>query len=264
MRQQGHSEDTIRRRIGTCTRFGVFLGGSAIAYAETSDVEAFLSRYRSPATRHAYLSDLKAYYRWLIRRRWIDGPAPTDVLDSVKVPEAMPRPLTAEELMRAVATADDRLRLVLLLGALAGLRRQEIAGLHGEDIGDHVLRVRKPKGGRQRVIPVHPVLMAELASYGVRKGPLFPQPGTPHLPVSRDRIGLWVTRHFEQLGIEGSCHRLRHSAASALAAVSQDPYVVAQFLGHKTLNQSLTYVQMDGRKLGEHVGRMPDPTVDLA
>lgn len=258
MRTTGRSEDTITRRIGTCRRFLAHAQIDDMTIAEPGDVEDFLRQFRSPATRAAYLGDLRAYYAWAKRRRLMTE-VPTDRIDAVSVPQAMPRPLTAEELMRAVATAEQRLRVVLLLGALAGLRRQEIAAVHGEDVGDGRLRVRRPKGSRQRIVPVHPVLQVELDAYGVRRGPLFPRPDAPDTPVSRDRIGYWVQRHFEQLGIEGGCHRLRHSAATALAVASQDPYVVATFLGHQSIEMSRIYVEVTSSRVADHVARMPDP-----
>jgi integrase len=68
-----------------------------------------------------------------------------------------------------------------------------------------------------------------------------------------------VHRHFESLDIGGSTHRLRHSAATSLAAVALDPYAVAAFLGHASLTSSLTYVASSGVRLGAAIDQMPDP-----
>lgn len=258
LRASGKSPCTIRRRAGTLRRFLEHIHPTLVDDASTEDVEAFLRQFASPATRRAYLSDLRAFYRWGIRRRLLRDD-PTAVLDPIRVPPPLPRPLEPQELARAYLAADDRLRLILLLGALAGLRRAEIAALVAEDIGDKVIRVRKGKGGKPRQVPIHPVLRAELDAWGARYGPVFPHPDDPSRPIGRAWLGRLVARHFDQLGIDGSTHRLRHSAATNLAAVAQDPWAVAAFLGHANLTTSMVYVQTSGAQLGRHVDAMPDP-----
>ena len=259
----GRSPDTVERRVGTLRRFLASIHPATIDQATTDDVEAFLRGYSSPATRSAYLSDLRAFYRYACRRRLLFED-PTAALDPIKVPPPLPRPLEPAELARAVMLADDRMRIILLLGALAGLRRSEIAGLWAEDLTESMVRVRKGKGGRSRQVPLHPVLRTELRRYGVAHGPLFPAAQDPSRPISADWLGRIVSRHFEACGIGGSSHRLRHAAATTLAEVAQDPWMIAQFLGHTNLQQSMTYVASSPGRLGAAVEQMPDPRSSVA
>jgi integrase len=55
----------------------------------------------------------------------------------------------------------ERDRLLLALFAYGGQRRSELLGLDCEDIDldRRLIRVRKAKGGRQRVVPIYPGLM---------------------------------------------------------------------------------------------------------
>ena len=79
----------------------------------------------------------------------------------MSVPRGVPRPAPDLVIRAALAAADDRTRLMILLAVLAGLRRAEIAGLHTSDYAGGVLTVRG-KGGRTRMVPAHPLLAARL------------------------------------------------------------------------------------------------------
>ena len=58
-------------------------------------------------------------------------------------------------------------RLLLALFAYAGLRRAELLGLDWDDVDleRRLIRVRKAKGGRQRVVPIHPGLVPLFEDY---------------------------------------------------------------------------------------------------
>ena len=61
----------------------------------------------------------------------------------------------------------ERDRLMLALFAFAGLRRSELLGLDWQDVDleRRLLRIRKAKGGRQRMIPIHPALEPLFVEY---------------------------------------------------------------------------------------------------
>jgi integrase len=61
----------------------------------------------------------------------------------------------------------ERDRLLLALFAYAGLRRSELLGLDWDDVDleRRLLPVRKAKGGRQRVVPIHPPLAPLFLDY---------------------------------------------------------------------------------------------------
>ena len=56
---------------------------------------------------------------------------------------------------------------MLALFAFAGLRRSELLGLDWDDVDleRRMLRVRRAKGGRQRVVPIHPALVPLFLDY---------------------------------------------------------------------------------------------------
>jgi integrase/recombinase XerC len=67
------------------------------------------------------------------RFRAISG-NPAALLPAVRLPIRSPRPKTEDVVVAALAAADDRVRLMVLLAARLGLRRREICKVHTEDI----------------------------------------------------------------------------------------------------------------------------------
>ena len=65
----------------------------------------------------------------------------------------------------------ERDRLLLALFAYAGLRRSEPLGLDCDDVDLHrrLIRVRNAKGGRQRVVPIHPGLVPLFVTYAATR-----------------------------------------------------------------------------------------------
>jgi integrase len=62
---------------------------------------------------------------------------------------------------RSFAGRIERDRLLLALFAYTGLRRSDRLALDWDDLdlGRRLIRVRTAKGGRQRVVPLHPGLI---------------------------------------------------------------------------------------------------------
>lgn len=106
----------------------------------------------------------------------------------MRVPLGVPRPAPETAIRDAVLGASPAVRLMVLLGALQGLRRTEIAILRTEDLTESDMHV-SGKGGRERLVPLHPALRSELAAYleltGIRSGWLFPKPPRHRPPQHR-------------------------------------------------------------------------------
>lgn len=227
----GLRPDTLRTRREFLT---VFTRSHDLRTATRDDVTTFLARIKGGAwSRRGYLGALRSYYRWAV----LAGEAATNPTDGVplgRVPRGYPRPVPEHVLAAALAHADERVRLMLLLGAYAGLRRTEIATLHSDNVSETHLTITG-KGGVTRVIPVHPILRPHLTF----KGWAFPGPDghlAPH------RISELVGR---ALGAPWTTHTLRHRAASRAYAGSHDLRAVQEFLGHRSPTTTALYVATD-------------------
>ena len=104
-------------------------------YPEPSreDIEDFLDRLPSLKSRATVLSHFRVFFEWATDEAHLSAD-PTAKIKAPKIPQRLPRPLADDELGKLLANATPKVRLMLLLGCLGGLRRAEIAGLAREDV----------------------------------------------------------------------------------------------------------------------------------
>jgi len=150
------------------------------------------------------------------------------------------------------AATDPADRVLVLLGAHAGLRAQECADVRWADV--HLARrdlvVRRGKGGRQRVVALSATLRQALQSLSKREdGYVF----SYHTAASA-----W--RHIQVLGAQAGVtakgvQALRHSAGTRLYAETHDLEATARHLGHTKLETTRIYAKWSDRQLRETIGR---------
>lgn len=214
----------------------------------------------APATRRAKRSTIRSFFAWGEANGRVTR-SPAEHLPSVRAPRTLPRPAPEDALREAFSRADDRMRLILMLGAYAGLRRAEIARVHTQDLGDGALTVHG-KGGHLRMVPLHPDLEQELRAEITRRrrgergtgfsvyasvpGYLFPSDYSPHEHLRPRWIGTLVARAMPD---GWTAHTLRHRFATSAYAVERDLLVVQNLLGHSKPESTAGYAQVpDGAK----------------
>lgn len=253
---RGLSPKTIQRRHYTIR--GLAAAASPVPLVEVTPeiIEDWLSKYRKAETKHAFLGDVRCLFKWARRRKLVDED-PTEDMGSIKVPKRLPRPMEEQDLALAIATArDQRLRLVLLLGSFAGLRRFEMAQLRAEDCTRERLVVRAGKGGKDGVIPMHPLLWAALEAYEVQHGWLFDSPTGGH--ISPGTISSWIRKHFAAIGLNATLHQTRHRFGTRVAEAAEgNMLVVQELMRHANLEDSRRYVAFDTSRLQPVVNGLP-------
>jgi site-specific recombinase XerD len=225
---------------------------------------------RAPASVHRAWSSWNAFFTFLVTDGILPG-NPMSAVDKPRVAAHSPKPLrgedTPEQLLTAVAAADDRVRdpwperdlVVLALGLCAGLRLSELLALrvgsfHGRP-GERRVEVAG-KGGRPRSVPVEPELDAVVEGYLASR----------RRRVGRGSDALLVDRHGEPLRRGGlqylvsSCYRragigdrvprgaqlhaLRHTFATRLAEDGANASEIMRLLGHASLTTSQNYIEV--------------------
>jgi integrase/recombinase XerC len=230
----GRSPQTIRVRRSYLRRLASEHPSTPPAELTVQQLAGFLAHGGwAPETRKSARASVCDLYHWLELTEQITTD-PTRLLSPVKVPAGKPRPTPPTVLERALARADDRTRLMVMLAAYAGLRRAEIAGVHTEHIEGDVLRV-DGKGGRVRIVPLNPELLEALAE--CPRGWVFPSPHGEHLGA--DAVGKILKR---ALGEGWTAHTLRHRFASRAYAGQRDLRAVQELLGHSKPETTARYV----------------------
>ncbi len=205
----------------------------------------------TPNSYNVYHAHLTIFYKWLKKAGYRTGPNPMKKIPKMKEPRALPRPVSDRELARALGYAPKRIRLMLLLGAYAGLRGIEIANLRVRDIDTEkmMIYVRDGKGGKNRLVPLHPdILDAFYQYYGAENDEqgmvFFPTLGHP-----RALYAQWASRELHNFyvehGLQMTTHQLRHWFATHVLKVNKDIVSVSKLLGHSELATTMVYAQWD-------------------
>jgi integrase/recombinase XerD len=255
--RRGLLPTSIEKRDGQLQIFARYLEPRSLLDAQREDVEQFLdSRNIGARTRYAWLSHLHNFYDWTLRED-IGTSDPTVRIIRPKMRRSLPRPAATDQLAGALRVADPLRRCWLLLAAYMGLRCQEIAGIRREDIlqDEGLLRVVKGKGGVERMIPIHPEVMAALLALpmpGV--GWVFLRPGGGPWPPPY--LSQRFNKFLREAGVNGTAHTLRHWFGSNLYAQSHDIRLTQEMLGHARLETTAIYTAFDRRAAGDAIRSM--------
>ena len=212
------------------------------------------------------LSAVKNFYRWLSER---EGFEPTAVLAtrSPKFQRKLPRPLSVDAAQGVLETVEyqhdnpwvaarDQAVVTLLYGC--GLRISEALALCGHDLPmGETLRITG-KGGKERLVPVIPVVRTAMNRYlalcpyrpegdapvfrGVRGGRLNPRAVQKLIEGVRLQLGLPAS---------ATPHAMRHSFATHLLNAGGDLRAIQELLGHASLSTTQAYTAVDTARLME-------------
>jgi integrase/recombinase XerC len=275
--ERGAAQKTLQAYARDVRQFRDFLEGhlghglclADLDRIEAKTVRAFLAaRRRSGAVSRSLartLSALRQLFRWLEAQGLIENRAILQIA-SPKVPHSVPKPLTvakAADVVEPGAAADldwvlarDAAVLLLLYGA--GLRIAEALGIAAKDApaGDReVLRI-KGKGGKERLVPVLPIVRSGVERYmSLCPYPLAPDEalfrGTKGGPLSPRIIQLAMERLRASLGLPPTAtpHALRHSFATHLLSAGADLRQIQELLGHASLSTTQAYTEVDRERL---------------
>ena len=246
LRAAGLSAQTIKSRRYKMVHLAALLMPSGPKDVTTEQiVQAFARQQWKPETRKAYRNTISSFFRWLHKSgRRSDDPS-LDV-PRVKKPHAHPRPCPDRYIAAAMEKATSSEKLMIRLGAECGLRRGEIARVHSDDVvADNAGRslIVRGKGDKQRIVPL-PDDLAGIIMDANRY--LFPGRFGGHVEES------YIGDHISRLLPDGyAAHTLRHRFATTAYAATHDLFVVAELLGHESVETTEHYVAMTPSRLRE-------------
>jgi integrase/recombinase XerC len=223
------------------------------------------------------LSVVRGFYRFLDREALAHNAA-IGAIRSPRATRAVPKALAVAEMGELIVRAGEPERetsepwvavrdvavLILLYGC--GLRISEALGLNRRDLptdrpagGSLVIT---GKGGKQRMVPLLPIVVDAIAAYvaacpytlapdgplfvGVRGGRLNPRIVQGRLQSLRAQLGLPK---------QATPHALRHSFATHLLGAGGDLRAIQELLGHASLSTTQRYTDVDAERLLEVYSR---------
>lgn len=202
----------------------------------------------------------------IVRRRRPRGRYPqTQDNATPKRIKKLPEYLEADEVNAIISLAPNaKAKLLMLEQWRAGLRVSEALGLEVRDLSlgtaHPTLRVRTGKGGKSRLVPVHPELQSALVSatsYGsIKQGKI--------IEASRATAWRWVKSAVSRAEALGALpagkkigtHTLRHSYARHYLLNGVPINYLSRWLGHSSIQTTLVYLELVPDPLG-HVATIP-------
>lgn len=265
------SPHTVRAYLAAAARLIERTGADswpAVARLSAGDLRNQLANRRAEGISNVStareLSALKAFLGFAREQAGLPEPAPPR-LRGPRIKKGLPRPVTPDEAQNLAATVEDsaaeewigaRDRAVLLLMYGAGLRIAEALSLKGSDLPLGETITVAGKGGKQRVVPILPIVRAAVADYQARSPwpleanePLFR--GAKGGPLGQGMVQKAMARARLALGLPSSAtpHALRHSFATHLLGAGADLRSLQELLGHASLGSTQIYTKVDAATL---------------
>jgi len=266
------SPHTVRAYGATAARLLAALpepqSWTSLAALDVADVRTQLAARRAEGIGNVSaareLSALKAFLAFA-RTQAGNAASPPPRLRGPRIKKGLPRPITPDDAVNLAAMVADegaepwigaRDRAVLLLLYGAGLRIAEALALPASvlPLGDALTVTGK--GGRQRVVPILPIVKAAVEDYAAhvpwplkRGEPLFR--GAKGGPLAQGMIQRAVARARTVLGLPATAtpHALRHSFATHLLGAGADLRSLQELLGHASLSSTQIYTKVDAATL---------------
>ena len=265
------SEHTVRAYMRTAQR--LLVGQGLVEWDAVADLSAGHLRTHLAARREQGLSnasvarELSALKSFIAFARTQAGREVSDAprMRGPRIAKGLPRPVTPDDAIGLAETVDalavedwvgarDRAVLLLLYGA--GLRIAEALSLKADalPLGDRLTVTGK--GGKQRVVPLLPIVREAVADYAARCPWPLPRDealfrGAKGGPLAQGMVQKATARARRALGLPDSAtpHALRHSFATHLLGAGTDLRSLQELLGHASLGSTQIYTQVDAASL---------------
>lgn len=216
----------------------------------STDVEAHLLHLEEQGYKAESVNHARRYLHTIFRRAQDAGKLqllrnPVDGTEPREVPAYAWETLTLDE-VRVVLDAedDDDTRAIYACAILAGLRRGELRALRVPDVDMEAGTIRvaasgkrnRTKGGKVRVLPIHPELRPHLARVLLTRssGLLFPSPTTGGMRSASWKAARDLQRLMARVGLTKHLrfHDLRHTALTLLLQAGVSLAVAQRVAGH--------------------------------
>ena len=149
----------------------------------------------------------------------------------------------------------------MTLAAFAGLRCVEIARLTRDAVLDHTtppVLIVNGKGAKDRVLPMHPLILESLRAYGMpNRGHVFRRRDGQTGPPTAQSVSILGNRYLHSLGIPDTMHSLRHRAITELYRLCTDIRVAQTFAGHSSPQTTAGYAAYCPDTLRDAVFALP-------
>ncbi len=222
---------------------------SSIKRRDVMEARDAIAKTRGQGAAHAFVRVAGSLFRWALDRDWIDANPAAGIR---RLPGGGNLPAWSDEQIdHALAHLREDLRRVVVLGLYTGQRRGDLIAMTWAAYDGQNIRLRQSKTGESLIIPVHPVLRAELEAWKAERV------GVQILTTRK--TGAWRTGNFlshemakglQEIGLPAglNVHGLRHAAGRRLAEAGCSVHEIQSITGHRTLAMGELYTKSVNQK----------------
>jgi len=221
------------------------------------------------STQASYLMSLRRWFVWLAAESFIE----TNVASKLELPKEERRLPTAVFTVAEVESLLNQTDITKPLGIRdramletfysTAMRCGELTRLQVYDLESDrgIAKITQGKGRKDRVVPIGARAALWIEKYVTDVRPAFVASTNEStlfvschgLPLGRNNVSAIVKDYMKSAGIEkrGSCHLLRHTAATLMMENGADLRSLQEFLGHERLNTTQIYTHVSIKRLKE-------------
>lgn len=270
--EKEYTPNTIKDIISSVRRMNAFIQADNIKDFSTEAIRNYLYTQReqlcwAPRTFINQRQYIKIFFNYCVAHNHTQK-NPVDKIQRPKVPENLPRFLTSKQVSSILIHLElcqwryksERYRNKTIIYTLlfTGMRLNELVNLKVTDINmdEQEIIIRKGKGNKQRIIPIHPQLLPVLEYYfeylSKRKDQsiwFFYNLKNSDKQMNGRSVQMLCEKLSKKSGIKFTPHWLRHTMGRNLTNAELNVYKIKEILGHSTIKATQIYQSVSKQSL---------------
>ena len=216
---------------------------------------------------------LKGFFDWCVKRGFV-AKNPAENIEKPKLPKRLPRCLTKEQTTTVLAHIrwhewrykfeGIRNEAIIMTFLFTGLRLRELLNLEVLDVNleDETIFVRKGKGSKDRIVPIHPRLLPVLRGYVSEHKKQGGASRWFFTGIKSDkRLGAKnvqeICRKISMAsGIKFTPHMLRHTFGRLATDGDLNLYKLKEIMGHSDVSTTQIYLSVSKNSLKESFSKI--------
>lgn len=263
--EKGLSKNTLEAYRRDLSNFFDFCNDIDISKIQRTQINSYVRNLHekkySPTSIMRKIASLRGFFKWACANEKIKS-NPTLTLEQPKIPQKLPKVMTAEEINSILNQDLSKLhRVIIELLYGCGLRVSELVNLkiNDFDLNGKYLECTG-KGSKDRIVPLGkkaisaiknylPEREYNLQKYNLQsKQLLINEKGKQ---VTRQEVYTFIHEQGKKLHKAISPHTLRHTFATHLLENGADLRVVQELLGHSDVSTTQLYTHISKKRLKE-------------
>ena len=261
--EKGLSENTLEAYRRDLSNFFDFCNDIDISKIQRTQINSYVRNLHekkySPTSIMRKIASLRGFFKWACANEKTKS-NPTLTLEQPKIPQKLPKVMTAEEINSILNQDLSKLhRVIIELLYGCGLRVSELVNLK---INDYDLNGKylecTGKGSKDRIVPLGKKAISAIKNYLPEreytlqkynlqsKQLLINEKGTQ---VTRQEVYTFIHEQGKKLHKAISPHTLRHTFATHLLENGADLRVVQELLGHASISNTQIYTHVSTKHL---------------